>query len=428
MGLNTYEEKIIYLANIIAIARADGSISPLEVEAIEKAQKNIKARKTELKKAYKMAESNDFEINPLGHWSDKVNNLEDMIFVSAVDGLIDNKEKPSILKFAKQIKINQEQIRFILDDVTQEISSTSNEISCPKCKKIIKQASKFCSECGAVIKEEISKQAVQITNEIPKTGITIEFAESTAAAFTHAVQEQKKAPVNSTCLKNNKTWYMASWPKESIVKILPLVEHIKGMRNRRVFVEGNETQWNDVFSFSWCVIERNTAYRPDEYCFGLSDKRLNIWGCIQSQMDWTEWSDWFSYGQFRTTSGLRGKRTIFIFDKKRIRHELETSLFNCKFCPYLQFDLIEAVLDEFPNRVTITNKSNWTYKQDYTESPDSIKVTMKITENGCTYVKEFYSSGVVPKSVSIGVNILKKAFEACHYDTEKVKGLLEFKE
>ena len=426
MALKTYDDKVIYLANIVSIARADGSISPKEIEAIETIQKSIKARKTELTKAYNTAESQNYEINPVGHWSDKVNNLEDMIFVSAIDGTIDNKEKPSILKFAKLINIKQDQLKYILADVQNEIASLTKEMKCPKCNAKINGIVKFCPECGTLIQEELEKQTVQVSYEIPKSGISIEFAESTAAGFANAVKEQQKAPLNSTCLKGKKTWYLATWPKEEILQLIKIVDNTKGMRNRKTYVDGVETRWDEVFGFAWCIGERNSAYRPMEYCFGIDEKQLNIWGCKQSRMPWEKWSDWFGYGTFKS-SGLLGKRVNFVFDKKRIRHELETNLFGCRYCPYLRFDLIEAVLTELPDEVTPTDKGPWIYKKDYNESPGAIKVKMKILENGYTYTDEYYSSGVVPKSVNTGIQILKKAFNACGYKMAETKALLEFK-
>ncbi len=170
----TYEEKITYLANVVLVARADGKLSPKETEAIEKIQKTG-ARKTELNKAYKVAETQDYEINPVGHWADKIKNLEDIVYVSMVDGLMDEKEKRQILKFAKQINITQEQIKFIVGDVKNEIAFISSETTCPNCRAVIKSIAKFCPECGYSIQEVSEKKAVSVSYEIPKSGIAIKL-------------------------------------------------------------------------------------------------------------------------------------------------------------------------------------------------------------------------------------------------------------
>ena len=409
------------------IARADGKLSSLETNALEQIQKKIKARKTELNKAYKMAEETGCIITPIGNWSDQISNLEDMMYMSAVDGEIDNKEKAIIVDFAKTIKITQEQINLILADVKKELSNISQDIKCPKCKYVMKGNVKFCPECGCAIDQQIDDSAVNISYNIPKSGISVEFAESTVAGFPEALKQQKQAPFHADCLKGKKKWFVASWPKEDILEIIPLVENLKGMRNRKVYVDGKESRWDDIFAFVRCCSERDSAYRPVEYCFGLTEKRFNIWGCIQARMEWTEWADWFSYGVFKT-SGLMNKKNKFVFDKKRIRHELEANLYRYKLCPYIQFDLIEAILNEFPDEVLPNSKGPWVYKRDYNETPGALKIIEKTSSNGYTYTDEYYSTGVVPKTVSIGLEILEKAFKACGYRSKEIRQLLEYTE
>ncbi|OQY07230.1 MAG: hypothetical protein B6I22_03535 [Desulfobacteraceae bacterium 4572_123] len=360
----TYKGKVIYLANIVSIARAVGNISPKEIEAIKKIQESIGAGKIELNKAYKAAESPDYEINPVGYWSDKVKNLEDVIYVSMIDGWITDKKKQSILKFAKQINLKQEQIKYIAAFFTP--------------------------------------------------------------GFARVIQEQQKAPFNSTCIKGKKKWYLAAWPKEDIFQAQKLIENIRAINKRKVYVDGVESRWDEVFGFFWCAGERNSARRPMEYCFGPDEKRLNIWGCKQAMMEWTKWSDWFGYGTFKNT-GLVNKQVCFVFDKKRIRHELEINLLKYRFCPYLRFNLIEAVLKELPDEVTPTDNGPWIYKRDYNDSPGSIRVKVKTADGKYAYTDDYYSSGVAPKSVVIGVDILKKAFKSCGYNIDEVKGLLEYK-
>jgi hypothetical protein len=127
-------------------------------------------------------------------------------------------------------------------------------------------------------------------------------------------------------------------------------------------------------------------------------------------MDWNEWSNWFSFGEFEK-KGLLKNQISFKFNKDKIRHELKNNLFRCKYCPYIKFDFIEKVLKEFPEEVIINDRSNWKYKRDYNETPDAIKVISKTNEGSFTYTDEFYSSGVVPKSLSVGLGIIKKVLK-----------------
>jgi len=420
------EEKIAYLANLVAVSRADGSVSPNETHAIEAAQKRIGARKTALRKADTLAQSDGFSPAVVGSFSVRIANLEDMISVSLADGVIDHAEKPVVLAFAKNVGITNEQLQLILSEVRASHKLEDATRACPNCSAKVPRNAKFCPECGGSLELSDKAAAVAIKYSIPKTGVAIEFAESTASGFVDAVRKAKLAPENAECVKGKKTWYMAAWPKEQIAEAVKLVEYLKGMRNRKVWVDAKESRWDDVFGFTWCSEQRNSAYRPLEYCFGVDEKRLNIWGCKNARMDWAKWSDWFSYGSFKK-GGLLKSGHIFAFDKKRIRHELETNLYRFRFCPHLNFKLIEAVLENMPDEVEVKPKGDWTYKRDYDESPGSIKIKEKTVEDGYSYTDEYYASGVEPRTPAIGLAILKKVFGAAGADYSDLKGILSYR-
>ncbi len=421
------EEQVDYLANVIGLARADGKITPRETEAIELVQKAIGARKAELNKAYKNAEIDGFVPRLVGSWSDQIRNLEHIIYIALVDGAIEGDEKQYVLNFARQVKISQDQLNLIIKDAKQSISIASQEVTCAKCDATIGASAKFCPECGQSVDPSLSTQSVAVSYEIPESGVAIEFAESTAAGFALAVQLSGKAPINKECVRGKKRWFLAAWPKVQIGDALELVENLKGLRNRKAYLDGKEIQWNDVFGFSWCANSRNSAYRPTDYCFGIDEKRLNIWGCKQARMDWSDWADWFGYGAFRK-SGVLSKTVEFDFDKNRIRHELETNLYGCRLCPHLRFDLIEGVLEALPSKVSPNEKGAWRYKRDYSESPGAILVKETVKEGAHTYTNEYYSSGVRPASVYVGLEILKKALLKCNAATDFAKTVLEYKE
>lgn len=421
------EQKVQYLANILFIARADGKIANKETIIVEDVQKWIGAKKSELNKANQMVEQPNFKLILIGNFTDKVKNLEDLILISLIDGSLDEVEKSELINVAKELQISKDQFNYILNDVKQYIGLQKESIRCSKCNKEIDANAKFCPDCGNPINPLEQDKSISVSYEIPSKGIAIEFAESTAAGFADALVEQQNAPLNKTCQKAKKTWYIAAWADNNIINTLKLVNNLGGMRNRKVHIDGEEQRWDEVFGFTWCSEERNSAYKPVEYCFGLDDKRLNIWGCKQSRMEWTEWANWFSYGSFEK-SGLLKNQVIFKFDKERIKHELKTNLFKYKYCPYLKLEFIEKVIEQFPDEVTITENGLWKYKEDYDESPGSLKVTLRTTEDGYTSTDEFYSSGVVPRSVSMGVEIVKRAIKESGMNLNDLKGVLEFKD
>jgi hypothetical protein len=189
---------------------------------------------------------------------------------------------------------------------------------------------------------------------------------------------------------------------------MALVEALSGMRNRRVYFDGVEKQWDEVFGFAWCAAQRATAYRPVEYCFGKEENRINPWGCKQAQMDWTGWAGWFSYGRWEKV-GFIGKKVQWRFDKERIRHELATNLFRFRFCPYLRKELAEAVLRHLPDTVLPESDANWQYNRQYEEVPGAIKVVEEERSDGFLYKNEFWSDGVRPKGLRVLADILSKA-------------------
>ncbi len=410
----------------MAVSRTDGSVSPNEILAIEAAQKRIGAKKTALRKGDAMAHNDGFKPAVVGSFSARIANLEDMILVSLADGVLDQAEKPVVLSFAKSVGITNEQLQLILTEVRTSLQSEEATRACPICAANVPREAKFCPECGCSLEMSDKAAAVAVEYMIPSAGIAIEFAESTASGFVDAVRKAKVAPENAECVKGKRIWYMAAWPKEKISDAAKLVEDLKGMRNRKVWVDAKESRWDDVFGFTWCSEQRNSAYRPFEYCFGVDDKRLNIWGCKNARMDWATWSEWFSYGSFKKGGLLKGGH-VFEFDKKRIRHELETNLYKFRFCPHLNFKLIEAVLENLPDQVEVNLKGDWTYKRDYEESPRSIKIKEKTVEGGYTYTDEYYTSGVAPRTPAIGLAILQKAFSVAGADSTDLKGVLSYR-
>lgn len=419
-------EMIRYLASVIFIARKDKQLSPKEIDSVALVQSKLGAKKGDLTKAYSMAESPQFRLQIFPRFATNVQLLEDMILLALVDGGGVSEDSP-IHEFAASVGVSGSQVERITSDVKAILTLNIVNRICLNCRHEISSQAKFCPECGTPVAEAEKTSIVNVEYEIPAEGISIEFAESTASGFPEAVKMMTNAPASGACVRARKTWYFASWPLSEISEAAKMAECLKGMRNRRVYVDGAETTWDDVFGFIWCAEHRNTAFKPLEYCFGLDEKRLNIWGCKQARMEWAEWAHWFSYGSFKK-KGIIGSQMVFVLDKARIKHELQTNLYRFRYCPYMNTKLMEAVVDILPSEIEPSGKGPWTYRRDYSESPGAIKIRIREEQNGYTYIDEYYSSGVAPKSLSIGIDILKTALKKSGFSHPDISGVLEYKE
>lgn len=145
------EDKVLYLANIASISAVDGKVSPFEAKAIENTRKEIGATESDLHKALTAVAQGDHQITPIGRFSDRVRNLEDMIYVSLSDGELSKSEKPEVLSFAKSIKITQDQLTEILSESKFRIKSQKAFIKCASCGNEIPSESKFCTKCGGKV-------------------------------------------------------------------------------------------------------------------------------------------------------------------------------------------------------------------------------------------------------------------------------------
>lgn len=402
----TFDEsdQIIYLANIAFLIKADSNTSAAKAAALDEIRVSINAKKSTCDAAIKRASISDYSPSKTKSFASQVSNLADMLFAAVADGALSDSEQQIIAAFAQQINLTDEQTVQMSRDAIERIKSADAPVQCPACNAQVSKAANFCGKCGAVLNAPISTEY-----EIPQNGYAIEFCESSSASFPTALKLAELSPAFATCVRNKKTWYLAAWRAVEFQHAIDLASHLSGLRNKKSYFNGTEIAWDELFGFVWCTDERNAAYRPVEYCFGKDTKQLNPWGCKQARMDWTEWSDWFSYGRFEKEGILKGK-VVWFFDKARIRHEVLSNLHRVKYCPFLRPNLIKAVLNAIPEKAIVTDDGPWKYNRSYDETPGCIKVVEVEKSDGYEFKNEYFADGVRPRGMSALLNIFEKAF------------------
>jgi hypothetical protein len=413
-------DPIPFLANIILVALTDGSLSGSENAQLEAIRSELNFKKGDFTKAIKMVEQGGYQLTPVGRFADQVKNLECILRVAYANDELDAQGGELVTAFCQSIGIYQDQLDKLVTEVLATLANADKV--CTSCGSAVSKDAQFCPKCGAAL--AASDESIKLNFEIPSHGISIEFADSTAASFSKALELAKSSDNYQTCQKLKKTWHLAIYNSGLISDALPLAEALSGIRNRRAFLQGTETAWDELFGFTWCTSQRSTAYRPMEYCFGKDENRINPWGCKQARMDWVEWSDWFSYGHWEK-GGMMGPKVLWRFDKDRIRHELATRLFRFRFCPFMNTNLSEAILRLLPDTVAPEKEKNWKYNQNYEEIPGAIKVIVKEGTGNFAYTNEFWSDGVRPVGHRVLAEILSAAFKEVGISQTSTQELLK---
>ena len=279
---------------------------------------------------------------------------------------------------------------------------------CPACKAELGPNAKFCSACGAVVDSNTrASTAAVATCLVPaETGVTVAFAESSAAGFAQARRVAEGHSTFQGYRVGSKTWYAASFTLEQRGDLLALVKNLKGMRNREVYIDGSLRQWDACFRYTYCAARRESAFRQTEYCFGEEEFNRNCWGCGQLNLPWTEWAEWFSWGRFID-------QTTFEFDIPRIEHELARQKQGVDLCPYFREKYFEQALKHFPQRVLVTPDGDWDYQDSYDRGARTFEVRVLMDfGDGDTEVDTRHVSGVTPKNRKTILELMKTAAQA----------------
>ena len=144
----TSDLAITYLANIIKILQMDGKLHPKEQEALGKVFKRLQVDKNTMAEAVKEVAKGRYFVMPVGRFSDKIRNLEDMLYVALVDGELSATEKDEMLAFVEKIGLTDEQVKTILTETKIKIDLQMVALECSQCGSTLTADSKFCTSCG----------------------------------------------------------------------------------------------------------------------------------------------------------------------------------------------------------------------------------------------------------------------------------------
>lgn len=230
---------------------------------------------------------------------------------------------------------------------------------------------------------------------MPYKKITIEFKHSPSPRFAFALKEARTCKTFSEDAKT----YSATYEASEFEAMHRLVERLKSFIHKRVFIDGEEYSWNEVFAYLWCYGLKEKAYDKDQYCHGDANQfpAINPWGCIQVNMPMSRESEWFRYGKF----DVDGK--TFIFNKKMIEHYFTANTERFRFCPALDIEKMKHALARLPESVNPAIHKDWEYVGPVFKS---LMVSVGLNES-----KPEHPCGVCLNSMSAVKNLYKRMTE-----------------
>ena len=115
MAMNK-EDKVRYLANIYYLLVSDGGLDRIEEDVFDEFRRDLGAGYLERQGAISLAQKEGYRVQLVGRWSERIRNLEDMLFAAYCNGVLERTEKKVIVDYAGQLGIDQRQ----LDVIKQE--------------------------------------------------------------------------------------------------------------------------------------------------------------------------------------------------------------------------------------------------------------------------------------------------------------------
>ncbi|MCP3953989.1 MAG: zinc ribbon domain-containing protein [Desulfobacterales bacterium] len=140
---------VYYLANIIKVAQTDGKMHAKAQISLKAVCKKFQVDKKILKEAAGTVAKGGYGLMPVGRFSDKVMNLEDMLFAALVDGTFSEAEREEIQGFVEKIQVTEQQAQTILTETKMKLDIQMAVSECSQCGTNLPPGAKVCPACQA---------------------------------------------------------------------------------------------------------------------------------------------------------------------------------------------------------------------------------------------------------------------------------------
>lgn len=231
---------------------------------------------------------------------------------------------------------------------------------CDKCSAGINKGSKFCPQCGDPV-TEADNMAISIMDG-GIANVEISFGHSSSQNLNRAIDICQNIPSFVISGEGKQVQYKVILPITEVELVIKIFDLVGSWKSSQMLINGHSATKKDLTYYGvGCYRNRQKAYKPEQYCFGNREYDANIWGCKKLGLPICEWGGgWLDYGKFDNSG-------VWLFDKNKIKHELELALKDNELCPALDRTNILKTLEELPNSINPKTDPNWEYRTDYDE-------------------------------------------------------------
>ena len=156
--------------------------------------------------------------------------------------------------------------------------------------------------------------------------------------------------------------YSAEFSTSDIYSLFKMLDLTSGWKSQRIEINSEEVHSTKLRNSLWCYRQKCEEKAGREWCMisEYNENKSNPFNCRQIQFHQFESGNWDDFGYIDSDNG------DWVFDKQRIKEELESNIIRLNYCPLLESDKILKVADELPERLNPKINLDWAFKsQDY---------------------------------------------------------------
>ena len=336
---------IIHLANVLAIAEADGALSDVENGALHDIMFRIGADEADLDAARALLTRG--EAYPLQAFSDPVTNMqmiENMVLVALADGQVSPYESQPLEAFLSGLGFAQADMDMIVKRVRVRLRGIQPyRPPAPPAPRERRRT------FGRVPAPAVPVAPPPVPSPVPSSVL------SPGGAPREAPPPERRPPPP---------------PTEDDARQPP---------------GATAPTPQPASSLDACAAARGASTEGACYCFGRPEGPLNPWGCRLLEMPWSAGAPWFRLGRFRDDD-------TFVFDRQAIAACLGPRLRAVADCPFLLPGFAEASLAFLPSRASTAGR--WIHHLAPRDS--AVPVIIRTYRHGCGQHAAARSDGLSP--------------------------------